>query len=193
MKKSTIIILCIVGVIILWGVSVYNQLVNKEESVETKWANVESAYQRRADLIPNLVATVKGYAEHEEGTLTAVIEARAKATAMNISADNLTEENIQAFQAAQDQLSSAVSRLLVSVEQYPDLKANENFLELQSQLESTENRINIARQNFNEIVKVFNQSVRRFPGNIIASMFGFEKKAYFKAAAGSEVAPKVQF
>lgn len=193
MKKSTIIILCIVGVIILWGVSAYNQLVNKEESVETKWANVESAYQRRADLIPNLVATVKGYAEHEEGTLTAVIEARAKATAMNISADNLTEENIQAFQAAQDQLSSAVSRLLVSVEQYPDLKANENFLELQSQLESTENRINIARQNFNEIVKVFNQSVRRFPGNIIASMFGFEKKAYFKAAAGSEVAPKVQF
>lgn len=193
MKKSTIIILCIVGVIILWGVSVYNQLVNKEESVETKWANVESAYQRRADLIPNLVATVKGYAEHEEGTLTAVIEARAKATAMNISADNLTEENIQAFQAAQDQLSSAVSRLLVSVEQYPDLKANENFLELQSQLESTENRINIARQNFNEIVKDFNQSVRRFPGNIIASMFGFEKKAYFKAAAGSEVAPKVQF
>ena len=192
MKKS-IIILCIVGVVFIWGVSAYNKLVNKEETVETQWANVESAYQRRADLIPNLVATVKGYAEHEQSTLTAVIEARAKATAVNISADNLTEENLQAFQAVQDELSSAVSHLLVSVEQYPDLKANENFLELQSQLESTENRINIARQKFNEVVKEFNQSVRRFPGNIIANIFGFEKKAYFKATAGSEVAPKVQF
>lgn len=192
-NKTLIIVLAVVAVLVIWGVSVHNGLVNKEEAVETQWANVESVYQRRADLIPNLVATVKGYAEHEESTLTAVIEARAKATSINLTADNLTETNLAAFQEAQDQLSGALSRLMVSVERYPDLKANQNFLELQSQLEGTENRINVERQKFNAVTQEFNKSVRRFPANIIANMFGFEKKPYFKAAAGSEVAPKVEF
>jgi len=192
-NKTLIIVLAVVAVIVIWCVSVYNGLVNKEETVEKQWANVESVYQRRADLIPNLVATVKGYAEHEQSTLTAVIEARAKATSINLTADNLNEANLAAFQEAQDQLSGALSRLMATVERYPDLKANQNFLELQSQLEGTENRINVERQKFNTVTQEFNKSVRRFPANIVASMFGFEKKPYFKAAAGSEVAPKVEF
>ena len=150
-------------------------------------------YQRRADLIPNLVATVKGYAAHEEGTLTAVIEARAKATSITLDPSDLEPEDIAKFQAAQDQLSGALSRLLVTVEQYPELKANENFLALQSQLEGTENRITVERQRFNETARNYNQYIRMFPRNIIANMFDFEKVGYFKAQAGAETAPKVEF
>ena len=196
MKKGTITLLIVVGIVlifILWGVSIYNGLVSKEEAVAAQWANVENTYQRRADLIPNLVATVKGYAEHEQSTLTAVIEARAKATSVTLQANELTEANIAAFQQAQDGLSGALSRLLVSVERYPDLKANQNFLELQSQLEGTENRIAVERRKYNETAQKFNTAIRRFPANIIASMSGFEKKGYFTAAEGSEKAPEVKF
>jgi len=196
MKKGMIGLLVVLGIVALlffWGMGQYNGLVKSEENVTKSWANVESQYQRRADLIPNLVATVKGYASHEEGTLTAVIEARAKATQTVIDPTNLTEENMAKYQAAQSQVSSALSRLLVSVEQYPDLKANQNFLELQAQLEGTENRISVERQRFNVDAQGFNTSVRTFPRNIIASMFGFEKKAYFQAEEGSEKAPEVKF
>jgi LemA protein len=196
MKKGTITLLIVLGVVflmIIWGVSMYNGLVNKEETVTSQWANVENVYQRRADLIPNLVATVKGYAEHEQSTLTAVVEARAKATSVTVQANELTETNIAAFQQAQDHLSGALSRLLVSIERYPDLKANQNFLELQAQLEGTENRIAVERRKYNEDAQKFNAAIRRFPANIIASMSGFEKKGYFKAAEGSEKAPEVKF
>ncbi len=197
MKKSKIvtivIIVAIVLAIYLWFKSGYNAMVMKQEAVQAQWAQVENVYQRRADLIPNLVATVKGYAEHEQGTLTAVIEARAKATSITVDPSELDPEDIAKFQAAQDELHSALSRLLVSVEDYPDLKANENFLALQSQLEGTENRITVERQKFNETAMDYNQYIRKFPRNIIASMFDFEKVGYFKAQAGSEVAPKVEF
>ncbi|MEJ8758415.1 LemA family protein [Pontibacter sp. H259] len=171
----------------------YNEMVAKDENVEAAWANVQNAYQRRADLIPNLVNTVKGAANFEQETLTRVIEARAKATSMNISADNLTPENIQKFQQAQGELSGALSRLLVTVEQYPDLKANQNFLELQAQLEGTENRISVERRKFNETVQDYNSYIRSFPRNIIAGWFDFEKKGYFEADAGAQKAPNVQF
>ena len=197
MKKkglTTIIVIAAVALVIyLWFKSGYNAMVEKQEEVQAKWAQVENVYQRRADLIPNLVATVKGYAEHEQGTLTAVIEARAKATGITIDPSNITPDQLEKFQAAQDQLSGALSRLLVSIERYPDLKANENFMALQSQLEGTENRITVERQKFNETAKDYNQYIRKFPRNIIASMFDFEKVGYFKAQAGSEVAPKVEF
>lgn len=196
MKKGMIGLLVVLGIVALlffWGMGQYNGLVKSEENVTKSWANVENQYQRRADLIPNLVSTVKGYASHEEGTLTAVIEARAKATQTVIDPTNLTEENMAKYQAAQSQVSSALSRLLVTVEQYPDLKANQNFLELQAQLEGTENRISVERQRFNADAQGFNTSVRTFPRNIIASMFGFEKKAYFQAEEGSEKAPEVKF
>ena len=197
MKKKGIITIIIIVVVVLaiyaWIKGSYNGMVQRQESVEAQWAQVENVYQRRADLIPNLVATVKGYAAHEEGTLTAVIEARAKATSITVDPSELDPEDIAKFQAAQDQLSGALSRLLVSVEQYPDLKANENFLALQSQLEGTENRITVERQKFNETARSYNQYIRMFPRNIIANMFDFEKVGYFKAAAGSEVAPKVEF
>jgi LemA protein len=197
MKKSKIvtivIIVAIVLAIYLWFKSGYNAMVMKQEAVQAQWAQVENVYQRRADLIPNLVATVKGYAEHEQGTLTAVIEARAKATGVTIDPSNITPEQLAQFQEAQDQLSGALSRLLVSIERYPDLKANENFMALQSQLEGTENRITVERQKFNETAMDYNQYIRKFPRNIIASMFDFEKVGYFKAQAGSEVAPKVEF
>lgn len=196
MKKGMIGLLVMLGIVALlffWGMGQYNGLVKSEENVTKSWANVESQYQRRADLIPNLVSTVKGYASHEEGTLTAVIEARAKATQTVIDPTNLTEENMAKYQAAQSQVTSALSRLLVTVEQYPDLKANQNFLELQAQLEGTENRISVERQRFNVDAQGFNTSVRTFPRNIIASMFGFEKKAYFQAEEGSEKAPEVKF
>ena len=192
-KNTIILIVGVVVLIVFWFVGKYNGLVNKEENVNSKWAQVENVYQRRADLIPNLVATVKGYAEHEQQVLTDVVAARAKATSVNFNADNMTEENIKAFQAAQDQLSGALSRLLVTVEKYPDLKANQNFMELQAQLEGTENRISVERKNFNDAVKEYNTGLRRFPTNIVANMFGFEKKAYFEAAAGAEVAPKIEF
>ena len=197
MKKNKIvkivIIVAIVLAIYLWFKSGYNAMVMKQESVQASWAQVENVYQRRADLIPNLVATVKGYAAHEEGTLTAVIEARAKATGVTIDPSNITPEQLAQFQEAQDQLSGALSRLLVSIERYPELKANENFMALQSQLEGTENRITVERQKFNETAMDYNQYIRKFPRNIIASMFDFEKVGYFKAQAGSEVAPKVEF
>lgn len=194
MKKSTITLLIIVAVLAFIGlrlVSIYNGLVTLDEETNGKWAQVESAYQRRADLIPNLVNTVKGYADFEQETLTGVIEARSKATGVTVNADNLTPEAIANFQAAQGQLSGALSRLLVSVERYPELKANQNFLALQSQLEGTENRIKIERDRFNESIKSYNSTIIKFPKNLIASSFGFEKKGYFEADSGSEKAPEV--
>lgn len=197
MKKKSIITIVIIAVVVLavyfWFKSGFNSMVKKQEAVQAQWAQVENVYQRRADLIPNLVATVKGYAEHEQGTLTAVIEARAKATGVTIDPSNITPEQLAQFQEAQDQLSGALSRLLVSIERYPDLKANENFLALQSQLEGTENRITVERQKFNERAQEYNQYIRMFPRNIIANMFDFEKVGYFKAQAGAETAPKVEF
>ena len=192
-KNTIILIVGVVALIVFWFIGKYNGLVGKEEDVNSKWGDVQTVYQRRADLIPNLVATVKGFAEHEQQVLTDVVDARSKATSVNFNADNLTEENIKAFQAAQEQLSGALSRLLVTVEKYPDLKSSQNFMGLQAQLEGTENRISVERKNFNDAVKNYNATLRRFPTNIVANMFGFEKKAYFEAAAGSEVAPKVEF
>ena len=196
MKKSTITLLVVVGILVAlasWVIGAYNGLVTLDEETNGKWAQVESAYQRRVDLIPNLVNTVKGYAEFEQETLTGVIEARAKATGINVDANNLSPEAIANFQAAQSQLSGSLSRLLVTVERYPDLKANQNFLGLQSQLEGTENRIKIERDRFNVSVKEFNATIRKFPKTIVASSFGFEKKGYFEADTGSEQAPEVQF
>jgi len=201
MKKGCLGIGIVVGAVVVifllimvfWGISRYNNFVSLEEGVKSQWANVENVYQRRADLIPNLVNTVKGYATHEEKTLTEVIEARAKATQTTIDPTNLTDENIAAFQKAQDGLSGALNRLMVSVEQYPNLKANENFLDLQSQLEGTENRIAVERRTFNEKAQAFNTAIRRFPASIIAGMGGFQQKGYFKAAEGSDKAPTVQF
>lgn len=191
MKKGIILILALVILGVMWGVGIYNNLVSKQETVEKAVGNVQTAYQKRADLIPNLVATVKNYAEYEQETLTAVVEARAKATATTLDANNLTEENMKAFQVAQDQMSSALSRLLVTVEKYPDLKANQNYLDLQSQLESCENTIANARREFNETAKVYNTYLRKFPNNIIAGMFNFDKKPYFEASEGAQEAPNV--
>ena len=193
MKKSTIIIIAVAVLAVVWGITGYNGLVGMDEGVQTKWADVETQYQRRADLIPNLVNTVKGYAAHESETLAAVVEARAKATSVNIDPSNMSAEQIANFQKAQDGVSSALGRLLVTVEKYPDLKANENFRELQSQLEGTENRISVARRDYNEAARKYNTTLRSFPKNILAGMFGFEKKAYFEAQEGSEQAPAVQF
>ena len=180
-----------VVVIFFWGKSTYNGLVSGEESVTAAWSQVENVYQRRADLIPNLVATVKGYAEHERETLQAVTDARTNATGIKV--ENLSEAEIAKFQQAQDQLSQALGRLIAIREAYPDLKANQNFLELQSQLEGTENRITVERNKFNEAARKYNTAVRSFPKNIFASIFGFEKKGYFTAAEGAENAPKVEF
>ncbi len=171
----------------------YNNMVIKEESVTANWSQVENVYQRRADLIPNLVNTVKGYASHERETLEGVIEARSKATSVTIDPSKLDANSIQQFQAAQDGLSSALSRLMVVIERYPDLKANQNFMDLQAQLEGTENRITVERRSFNESVKDYNAFIRLFPKNILANLFGFEKKDYFKAAEGSQKAPDVDF
>jgi LemA protein len=171
----------------------YNTMVEQQETVDQKWANVQTQYQRRADLIDNLVATVKGAAENEKSILTDVIEARSKATSMNINADELTPENIKKFQDAQSQLSGAFSKLMVSVERYPDIKSNQNFRDLQVQIEGTENRIAVARTDFNTAVKEYNAYIRKIPQNIIAGFAGFEKKGYFEADSGSEKAPKVEF
>ena len=192
-KHKTLVIIAVLAIIALWGISAYNGLVSMDEGVQTKWADVETQYQRRADLIPNLVNTVKGYAAHESETLAAVVEARAKATSVNIDPTNMSAEQIANFQKAQDGVSSALGRLLVTVEKYPDLKANENFKELQAQLEGTENRISVARRDYNEAARKYNTTLRSFPKNILAGMFGFEKKAYFEAQEGSEQAPTVQF
>ncbi len=196
MKKSLIAIVVVIGIILLIVMTLsgrYNKLVTLEEGVTAAWSQVENVYQRRADLIPNLVNTVKGYADFEQSTLTAVIEARAKATSTTIDAGNLNEANLQQFQQAQQGLGSALSRLMVVVEKYPDLKANQNFMDLQSQLEGTENRITVERRAFNETAQAYNTTIRRFPNNIIAGLFGFEKKAYFQSEAGAEKAPEVQF
>ena len=196
MKKGTIILICIAGALLLFAgfcITKYNGLVDAEAEVEKKWANVESVYQRRADLIPNLVATVKGYAEHEESTLQAVTDARTRATSITIDPATATPEQMEAWMAAQDEVSGALGRLLAVAESYPDLKANQNFLQLQAQLEGTENRISVERQKYNEAVKEYNVMVRRFPNNIIASMFGFDAKSMFEAQAGAEIAPVVVF
>ena len=196
MKKGTIILLSVLGVLLLLAVmcvSAYNKLVTMSEDVDAKWANVESVYQRRADLIPNLVATVKGYAEHEESTLQAVTDARTRATSINIDPATATPEQMEAWMAAQDELSSALGRLIAVAESYPDLKASQNFLSLQSQLEGTENRIAVERNKYNEAARSYNTTIRQFPKNIVASMFGFEKKPYFEASEGAKEAPKVEF
>ena len=195
MKKIVIIGAIVILAFILYRMFVgsYNNMVGKEETVTSGWAQVENVYQRRADLIPNLVNTVKGYAQFEQETLTRVIEARAKATSITVDPKNLTPEKLAEFQAAQGELSNALGRLLVSVERYPDLKANQNFLDLQSQLEGTENRIAVERQKFNTVVQDYNTYIRRFPQTLLAGMYGFENKGYFEAKPGAEEAPQVQF
>jgi len=195
--KKTWIILAVIAVVLFLGYSSvknsYNSMVMGEESVAAQWSQVENVYQRRADLIPNLVNTVKGYAEFEKETLTGVIEARAKATSVNINPDKLDAQSIQNFQNAQSGLSSALSKLMVVVEKYPELKANLGFLDLQAQLEGTENRITVERMKFNESAQGYNTLIRKFPKSLFAGMFGFEKKAYFEAEQGAEKAPDVQF
>ena len=200
MKRSFLVIIGVflfIGLIVLIGflasISTYNKMVKYEERINESWSQVENVYQRRADLIPNLVSTVKGYADFEQETLTQVIEARAKATSVNITAENLNDQTLSQFQAAQDGLSSALARLMVVVEKYPDLKANQNFLELQAQLEGTENRIANERRRFNEETRVYNTYIRGFFARIFAGFYGFEEKPYFKAAEGAEKAPEVKF
>ena len=188
-----IIPVAIVVIIIMWAAGGYNGMVALDEGVQNKWADVETQYQRRADLIPNLVSTVKGYAAHESETLESVVKARSEATSVKVDPENITPEKLAEYQKAQSGVSQALGRLMVVVEKYPDLKANQNFLELQSQLEGTENRINTARRDFNEAAKGYNTTIRRFPKNILAGMFGFEKKAYFEAEQGAEKAPKFEF
>ena len=192
-KTTTIILIAIIAVIAIWAVTGYNGLVSMDENVSNQWANVETQYQRRADLIPNLVNTVKGYAAHEQETLKGVVEARSKATQIKLDASELTPEKLAQFQQAQGELTTALNKLLAIREAYPDLKANQNFLELQAQLEGTENRINVARKNFNDAAKNYNTAIRRFPKNILAGMFGFDKRAYFEAQEGAEVVPTVEF
>ncbi len=187
------IALGVVALLAIFCYTTYNGLVEKDEAVATAWSNVETQYQRRADLIPNLVNTVKGYAAHESETLESVIAARSAATSINLTADELTPEKIAEYQAAQQQVRSALGRLIAIAENYPDLKANQNFLELQAQLEGTENRIAVARKEFNEIAQTYNISVRRFPANLVASIFGFDKKAYFEADEAASAAPVVAF
>ncbi len=191
--KRSLFFLGLLGLMVTLNSCGYNTMVEQDVAVEKAWADVEAQYQRRADLIPNLVSTVKGYADFEQETLTAVIEARSKATSINVDADNLTPEAISQYQEAQAGLSSALSRLLVTVERYPELKANQNFLELQAQLEGTENRITVARTRFNESVGTYNTYIRQFPRVIYSSWFGFEKKGFFESKEGSDVVPDVSF
>ncbi len=196
MKKSWIVIIVVALIIFLfygWTKNTYNSLVTKSEAVSAQWSQVENVYQRRADLIPNLVNTVKGYATHEKETLEGVVQARAKATAVNIDAKNLTPAALQNFQRAQSGLSQALSRLMVVVERYPNLKANQNFLELQAQLEGTENRIAVERRRFNLVAQNYNTYLKMFPRNILSNMFNFKEKAYFKAEAGAQKVPVVKF
>ena len=196
MKKTTVTLLVIGAIVVLLILSFigpYNNIIKKEETVSQAWANVESAYQRRLDLIPNLVKTVQGSADFEKGTLEAVVNARSKASSVQVDADNLDENAVAQFQAAQDQLTSALNRLMVVVERYPELKSTQGFLELQSQLEGTENRIAVERNKFNEAVQGYNSYIRRFPTNIIAGIFNFDRKGYFKASEGAENAPSVDF
>lgn len=192
-NKGLIITVVVIALVAIWGISSYNGLVSMDENVSNQWANVETQYQRRSDLIPNLVNTVKGYAKHESETLESVMAARSQATQVKIDPSNCTPQQLAAYQKAQGDVTTALGKLLAITENYPDLKANQNFLELQSQLEGTENRINVARKDFNDTAKKYNTSLRRFPRNIIASMFGFEKRNYFEAEAGAEKAPKMEF
>lgn len=191
MKK--LILFAIVVLCSMTSCSTYNKMVTMDETVKSAWSNVETQYQRRADLIPNLVATVKGYASHEQNTLQAVVDARSKATSVSVSLDELTTENIAEFQQAQSAVTSALGRLIAVSENYPDLKANQNFLELQAQLEGTENRITVARKTFNDAVQQYNVQVRRFPANLIAKLFGFNEKPYYEADESAGTAPKVEF
>lgn len=196
MKKSLIVfisILVILALVIGYGISTNNKMVKADEAVMSQWAKVENQYQRRADLIPNLVNTVKGYASHEKETLDAVVNARAKATQVTINPDNLNEASLKEYQAAQGELSQALGRLLMVTENYPDLKANQNFLELQAQLEGTENRISTERTRYTDMVRDYNTMIRRFPASIIAGIGGFDKKPQFTAEAGAEKAPEVNF
>ena len=196
MKRSTVVILVVVGVVLVlffWFKNGYNSMVKEQEGVQTAWSQVENVYQRRADLIPNLVNTVKGYAAHESQPLEGVVNARAKATQLTVDPENLTPEKLAAYQEAQGELGAALGKLLAIQENYPDLKANENFLALQSQLEGTENRISTERMKFNEAAKRYNVLIRVFPKSIIASLFGFEKMPYFQAKEGADVAPSVEF
>ena len=196
MKKGLLTIIIIAAILLggfIWVKGAYNNMVVADENVQAAWSQVENVYQRRADLVPNLVATVKGYAAHESETLESVVAARAKATQVTVDPSNLTAESVAKFNEAQGELSTALGRLLLIQENYPDLKANENFRDLQAQLEGTENRIATERMKFNQAVKDYNTNIRRFPANIIASAFGFEKKGYFEAQAGAETAPKVEF
>ena len=188
-----IALVAILVILVFWGCSAYNGLVQQDESVKKTWGNVQTEYQKRADLVDNLVATVKGAANFEQETLTKVIEARSKASSVNLTADQLTPENMARFQQAQGELSGALSRLLVTVERYPELKANQNFLQLQGQLEGIENSVRTSRMNYNEAVNTYNTRVRSFPANIFAGMFGFKRREPFKADEGAEKAPKVQF
>ena len=192
-KTGIIVIIALIAILFLWGMGGYNGLLNSQENVKSQWGNVENQYQRRADLIPNLVETVKGYATHEKSTFEEVIAARAKATQITVDPTNLTPEKLQEFQAAQGQLSSALGRLIAVAENYPDLKANQNFLELQAQLEGTENRISVERNKFNEMAKEYDVAIRRFPKNIIAGIFNFNNIPYFAAEKGAEKAPSVKF
>ena len=193
MKKHLMTFAVILGIAVAFTSCNYNSLVEQQENVDKAWSEVENQYQRRSDLIPNLVATVKGYAAHEENTLTAVDEARANASSVTIQAEELTDENLARFQQAQDALSQGIGRLMAVAEAYPDLKANENFQELQAQLEGTENRIAVARRNYNEAAQQYNAEIRKFPTLIYAGWFGFNKKPYFQAAAGADQAPVVEF
>ncbi len=193
MSKKLIAIIGAAVLLVIFGVSTYNSLVDKDEEVKLKWSNLEAQYQRRADLIPNLVNTVKGYAQHERETLQEVMEARSKATSITIDPSNITPEQFAEYQKAQSGVTSALGRLLAVAENYPDLKANQQFLELQAQLEGTENRIEVAREDYNKASKSFNSSVRKFPTNLFASIFGFEMYDYYEAEKGAEIAPQVQF
>ena len=190
MKKTGIIIAIVVGVVLLWGIGAYNGLVKKQQEVDAAWSQVENVYQRRADLVPNLVAVVKNYAEYEQGTILAVTEARAKAAATTVNIENSTESDLQQFEATQNALGQSMNRLLVAVENYPDLKASDNYQALQTQLTGCENRILTERQRFNEAAQVYNASLRKFPNNLIANLFGFEKRPYFEADAGAEQVPE---
>ena len=190
MKKIGLIIAIVVGIILIWGIGAYNSFVKKQEAMTTAWGQVENVYQRRADLVPNLVALVKNYAEYEQGTLIAVTEARAKATNTTVNTENFDETEFANFETAQKELGNSLNRLIVEVENYPDLKANEEYLTLQAQLAGCENRILTERNRFNEVAKDYNASIRKFPGSIIANMFGFEKRPYFEADEGADKVPE---
>lgn len=192
-KLMLIIVTAVVAIAVLWVINSYNRMVTAEEAVTTEWANVESQYQRRADLIPNLVSTVKGYATHESETLEAVVNARAKATQTTLDINNFSREEFEKYQAAQGELNSALGRLMMITENYPDLKANQNFRDLQEQLEGTENRIQITRQSYNNTARAYNTMIRRFPNNIFSRIFGFQIVTYFKADAEASKVPQVAF